>query len=105
MCYPVVSQVLFGGCPKLRWHFKACQNPRVVLENTLWAKSCATTFSEPVTLLHHSALDCAYFSDDGDLSGRAGMSYSPMTLRRANEVALRPIGVLSDPKNLFDCIF
>ena len=56
MCYPVVSQVLLGGCPKLRWHFKACQNPRVVLENTLWAKSCATPFSEPVTLLNHSAV-------------------------------------------------
>ena len=34
---------------------KVCQNPREVLENTLWAKSCATPFSEPVTLLNHSA--------------------------------------------------
>ena len=54
--FGMVSQVLGGGCPKLRWHFKACQNPRVVLENTLWAKSCATPFSEPVTLLNHSAI-------------------------------------------------
>ena len=38
---PGVSQVLGGKCPKCKGHFKAYQNPRVVLENTLGAKSCA----------------------------------------------------------------
>ena len=35
---------------------KACQIPRLVQENTLWAISCATIISEPNPLLNHSAL-------------------------------------------------
>ena len=38
----ILENTVGGKCPKWRRHFKAYQNARVELENTIMAKSCAT---------------------------------------------------------------